>query len=156
MSATSPAKRARVESQLAQLASMTTVVADTGEIDAIKKYAPQDATTNPSLLYKAAQIPAYADFVQEAINYALQQKGLTFENQLELAMDKLAVTFGAEITKIVPGYVSTEVDARLSFDTEATIDRARRIIRLYEEIGVPRDRILIKVMDMKHFLHDVL
>ena len=150
MSASSPAKRARVESQLAQLASMTTVVADTGEIDAIKKYAPQDATTNPSLLFKAAQIPAYADFVEEAINYALQQKGLAFESQLELAMDKLAVTFGAEITKIVPGYVSTEVDARLSFDTDATIDRARRIIRLYEEIGVTRDRILIKVTCTRH------
>ncbi|CAE7533579.1 tal [Symbiodinium microadriaticum] len=138
-------KKARTgDSQLDQLALMTNVVADTGEVDAIKKYQPQDATTNPSLLYKASMLPAYEQLVQDAVQYAAEQDG-SFVYRLDVAMDKLAVNFGAEITKIVPGYVSTEVDARLSFDTEATVDRARRIIQMYKEVGIDKSRILIKI-----------
>jgi transaldolase len=96
------------------------------------------------LIYKAALLPQYEHLVQNAIEYATAQQG-TFEEKLDLAMDKLAVNFGAEITKIVPGYVSTEVDARLSFDTEATVNRARRIIKMYSEVGIDQSRILIKV-----------
>ncbi|KAL7469363.1 hypothetical protein ACHAXS_009625 [Conticribra weissflogii] len=124
-------------SQVDQLKKLTTVVADTGDVNAIKKYSPQDATTNPSLIYKAAMMSDYAKIVDEAIVYG--------KGDLSLTMDKLAVGFGTEITKIVPGYVSTEVDARLSFDTEATINKARDIIKLYEEVGVAKDRILIKI-----------
>mmetsp|Transcript_14641 Transcript_14641/g.31265 ORF Transcript_14641/g.31265 Transcript_14641/m.31265 type:complete len:319 (+) Transcript_14641:181-1137(+) len=124
-------------SQVDQLKKLTTVVADTGDVNAIKKYSPQDATTNPSLIYKAAMMSDYAKIVDEAIAYG--------KGDLSVTMDKLAVGFGTEITKIVPGYVSTEVDARLSFDTEATINKARDIIKLYEEVGVAKDRILIKI-----------
>mmetsp|Transcript_9343 Transcript_9343/g.19655 ORF Transcript_9343/g.19655 Transcript_9343/m.19655 type:complete len:319 (+) Transcript_9343:198-1154(+) len=124
-------------SQVDQLKKLTTVVADTGDVNAIKKYSPQDATTNPSLIYKAAMMLDYAKIVDDAIAYG--------KGDLSVTMDKLAVGFGTEITKIVPGYVSTEVDARLSFDTEATINKARDIIKLYEEVGVAKDRILIKI-----------
>jgi transaldolase len=96
------------------------------------------------LIYKAALLPQYENLVQNAIDYAAGHSG-TFEEKLDLAMDKLAVNFGAEITKIVPGYVSTEVDARLSFDTQATLTRARRIINMYQEVGIDKSRILIKV-----------
>lgn len=130
---------------MTQLSQMTNVVADTGEVDAIRKYQPQDATTNPSLIYKAALLPQYENLVQNAIEYAAASQTDSFEEKLAIAMDKLAVNFGAEITKIVPGYVSTEVDARLSFDTNATVERARRIIRLYEEVGIDKSRILIKI-----------
>jgi transaldolase len=141
-----PSKKARVEgsSQLEQLATMTNVVADTGEVAAIQKYSPEDATTNPSLIFKAAQLAEYSNLVDDAIQYAGKQSG-SFEEKLEIAMDKLAVNFGAEITKIVPGYVSTEVDARLSFDTEQTVQRARRIIAMYKEMGIDKSRILIKI-----------
>eukprot|EP01082_Thalassiosira_pseudonana_P011852 g9957.t1 g9957 contig4:946213-947255(-) len=124
-------------SQVEQLKKLTTVVADTGDFNAIKKYEPQDATTNPSLIYKAAVMPEYASIVDDAVAYG--------KGDLALTMDKLAVAFGTEITKIVPGYVSTEVDARLSFDTEATIQKARDLIKLYEEVGIKKERILIKI-----------
>lgn len=124
-------------SQLEELKKHTIVVSDTGDIDAVKRLKPQDATTNPSLLYKAAQMEQYSGLVDDAITYG--------KGDLSLVMDKLAVNFGTEITKIVPGYVSTEVDARLSFDTEATIAKARKIIELYKEVGVDKSRILIKV-----------
>jgi len=120
-----------------QLNKLTTLVADTGDIAAIRKFKPTDATTNPSLIYKAAQMPAYAHLVKDAIAYG--------KCDLSLIMDKLAVNFGAEITKIVPGYVSTEVDARLSFDKEATIAKGRKIIELYKEMGIDKSRILVKV-----------
>ncbi|KAL3822093.1 hypothetical protein ACHAXA_000161 [Cyclostephanos tholiformis] len=123
--------------QVEQLKKYTTVVADTGDFNSIKKFNPQDATTNPSLIYSAALMPEYSHMLDDAVEYG--------NGNLSVTMDRLAVGFGAEITKIVPGYVSTEVDARLSFDTEATIRKARDIIRMYEEIGVTRDRILIKV-----------
>eukprot|EP00527_Entomoneis_sp_CCMP2396_P002884 CAMPEP_0198150220 /NCGR_PEP_ID=MMETSP1443-20131203/49970_1 /TAXON_ID=186043 /ORGANISM="Entomoneis sp., Strain CCMP2396" /LENGTH=313 /DNA_ID=CAMNT_0043815473 /DNA_START=63 /DNA_END=1004 /DNA_ORIENTATION=+ len=125
-------------SQLEELKKHTIVVSDTGDVDAVKRLKPQDATTNPSLIYKAAQMPQYSGLVDDAIKYG--------KGDLGLVMDKLAVNFGAEITKIVPGYISTEVDARLSFDTEATIAKARKLIELYKEVGVDKSRILIKVV----------
>lgn len=123
--------------QLAQLKAVTTVVCDTGDVGAIAKYKPQDATTNPSLIYKAAVMPAYANLVDDAVKYG--------KGDVDLIMDKLAVNFGVEITKIVPGYVSTEVDARLSFDKEATIAKALKIIELYKEAGIDKSRILVKI-----------
>lgn len=124
-------------SKVEQLKHLTTIVADTGDIDAIQKFQPQDATTNPSLIYKAATMPAYQHLVKDALEYG--------KGDVELVMDKLAVNFGIEITKIVPGYVSTEVDARLSFNTDATITKARKIISLYAEANIPKERILIKI-----------
>jgi len=128
-------------SKLEQLKAMTSVVADTGDIEAIKQFSPQDATTNPSLIYKAAQLPQYQSLITGAVAWAKSQEGDLLEN----TMDKLAVAIGCEILKTVPGYVSTEVDARLSFNTVATVEKARRIISLYEEAGVERQRILIKI-----------
>jgi transaldolase len=129
---------------LEQLKTMTKVVADTGEIDSIAAYKPQDATTNPSLLYAAAQLPAYQHLVEEAISFGESQPGST-EEQLSAIIEKLCVIFGCEILKLIPGRVSTEVDARLSFDTPATITKAHRFIQLYESAGIPRERILIKI-----------
>lgn len=131
-------------SKLDQLKSMTDVVADTGDIEAMRKYKPQDATTNPSLLLKAAALPGYAPILQDARETARQTPG-TSQDQLDAGCDRLAVLVGREITAIVPGRVSTEVDARLSFDTAATVERARRLIDGYESIGVARDRVLIKI-----------
>lgn len=130
--------------KLEQLKKMTVVVADTGDITAIARYKPQDATTNPSLLLKAAEQPQYVHFLEKAKQYA-QQKGGSHTEQMDHAITKLAVLIGCEILKIVPGYVSTEVDAHLSFDTAATINKARDIIRLYEQAGINHDRILIKI-----------
>ena len=123
---------------LESLAALTTVVADTGDVEAIRKVKPTDATTNPSLILAAAQMPAYQALVDDAVAYG-RAKGLG------AAMDKIAVNFGCEILKIVPRYVSTEVDARLSFDTAATLAKAREIIALYAAAGVPKERILIKI-----------
>lgn len=120
-----------------KLKQLTTIVADTGDFNSIKEYSPQDATTNPSLIYKAATMEEYSHILDEAVVYG--------EGNLSVTMDKLAVAFGTEITKIVPGYVSTEVDARLSFDTNATIQKARDIIQMYQEVGVSKERILIKI-----------
>src|SRR6185369_2992024 len=122
----------------------TTVVADTGDLEAIAEHKPQDATTNPSLLYKAAQMPEYEHLLEEAIQHALQSSG-DRAGRAEGFMDKLLVSFGCEILKIVPGRVSTEVDAGLSFDTEGTLAKAHRLIGLYEEAGIDRKRILIKI-----------
>ncbi|SHF51077.1 transaldolase [Vibrio gazogenes] len=133
-----------MSNQLEQLRKYTTVVADTGEIDAIKKYQPQDATTNPSLILKAAQIPEYAAFIDQAIAYA-KSKSDDKAQQLEDTSDMLAVTIGKEILKSIPGRISTEVDARLSYDTEKTIEKARKLISLYNDAGISNDRILIKV-----------
>jgi transaldolase len=130
--------------KLARLRELTTVVADTGDIESIRRYAPIDATTNPSLLLKAAQTPAYRHLVAAAID-AGNAAGGSEERRLERILDQLAVNFGAEILAIVPGRVSTEVDARLSFDTDATVARARRLIGLYEAAGLDRSRILIKI-----------
>ena len=130
--------------KLEQLKQMTAVVADTGDIEAIKRFHPLDATTNPSLLLKAAALPAYQPLAQQAQQWAAQQPG-TRAQQLSACVDKLAVAIGAEILQIIPGRVSTEVDARLSFDTRAMIEKARRLIALYEQVGVDRSRVLIKI-----------
>src|SRR4026208_398653 len=124
---------------LESLKRHTTVVADTGDIDSINQYKPQDATTNPSLIYQAAQKPDYAELLDDAIQYALKAPG-DRPARREAGMDKLMVNFGCEILKIVPGRVSTEVDAALSFDTESTLAKARRLIGLYEEAGSVRER----------------
>jgi len=129
---------------LEQLKTYTKVVADTGDFESISVYQPIDATTNPSLIYAAAMDPKYSTLIDDAISYAKNQSN-DKAVQLSKAMDKLAVNFGLEILKIVPGRVSTEVDARLSFDTEASIAKARELIALYEANGISRERILIKV-----------
>ena len=130
--------------QLDSLRNMTVVVADTGDIDAIKKYQPQDATTNPSLILSASALPQYAPLIDEAIAYAKAQS-TDKAQQLIDAEDKLAVNIGLEILKIVPGRISTEVDARLSYDTQATVEKARKLIALYNAAGISNDRILIKI-----------
>lgn len=132
--------------QFTALSSITTIVADTGDVDAIRRLQPTDATTNPSLIYKASTLPQYKHFVDSAVAYGKSlPPSIATEDRLAATLDRLAVNFGAEITKIVPGYVSTEIDARISFDTEATIHRARRIIEMYKEMGIPKSRILIKI-----------
>jgi len=130
--------------KLDQLKAMTDVVADTGDIEAIRRFAPLDATTNPSLLLKAAALPHYADLLAGARTWASAQGGSNAE-QLANCCDRFAVDVGREILDIIPGRVSTEVDARLSFDGAATAERARRLIGLYEDAGIGRDRILIKI-----------
>ena len=130
--------------QLEKLQQFTTLVADTGDIESIRRYQPQDATTNPSLLLKAVGLPIYETQLQQARKYAETQGGDS-QTQLDNATDKLAVLIGQEILKIVPGRVSTEVDARLSFDQQTSIARARKLIDLYEQNSIGRDRILIKL-----------
>ena len=131
-------------SALESLKAVTTVVADTGDFESIEAYKPTDATTNPSLIYAASQMEQYQHLIDDAVAYG-KEKGSDQASKLDAAMDKLCVNFGNEILKIVPRFVSTEVDARLSFDTEATIQKAREIIKLYESTGTPKDRILIKI-----------
>ncbi|HVE17313.1 MAG TPA: transaldolase [Chthoniobacterales bacterium] len=135
---------ATATSQLDQLKEFTTVVADTGDFGSIKAFKPQDATTNPSLIYKAVQLEQYKPLLAKAI---ADNKGssLSGEDLTKKIIDDLLILFGREILQIVPGRVSTEVDARLSFDTEATIDKARYLIGLYEKQGISRERILIKI-----------
>lgn len=130
--------------QLDALREVTTVVADTGDIEAIKKYQPVDATTNPSLLYKAAQLPQYASLLEQATAWAKTQSDDKAQQVID-ANDKLSVLIGKEILEIVPGRVSSEVDARLSFNTEATIAKAHRLVELYEAEGINKERILIKI-----------
>ena len=130
--------------QLDSLRNMTVVVADTGDIDAIKKYQPQDATTNPSLILSASALPQYVPLIDEAIAYAKAQSADKAQQLID-AEDKLAVNIGLEILKIVPGRISTEVDARLSYDTQATVEKARKLIALYNAAGISNDRILIKI-----------
>lgn len=130
-------------SKLEQLKQFTDVVADTGDIEAIRLYKPLDATTNPSLVYKAAQMPQYQDLLSSAI---INTKGIVNSaEQLSAACDHLAVGIGLEILKIVPGRISTEVDARLSFDTKASIAKAHQLISLYEKGGIDKSRVLIKL-----------
>ncbi|MGK5594864.1 MAG: transaldolase [Parachlamydiaceae bacterium] len=129
---------------LEQLRSMTTIVVDTGDIHAIENFKPTDATTNPTLIAQASKNDAYKTLIDEAVRYA-KENAKTSDHLRGLLMDKLFVNFGAAILKIIPGRVSTEVDARLSFDTEGSIHKARSLIKLYESMGVPRERILIKL-----------
>jgi transaldolase len=130
--------------KLEALKQMTTVVADTGDVDAISRFTPQDATTNPSLILNAARQPQYAALVEDAISFG-QRSGASKDAMLDAALDKLAVNFGARITRIVPGYVSTEVDACLSFDTAGTLQKAHRLLELYSQAGVDTSRILVKI-----------
>src|SRR4051794_540719 len=130
---------------LQQLASMTVVVADSGDFNSIKKLTPRDATTNPSLITAAAQMPEYADVVDGALRWAEGEAKGDQARVVGLAVDRLAVEFGLRILDIVPGRVSTEIDARLSFDTAATIEKGRYLIGLYEAAGASRDRVLIKI-----------
>jgi len=132
---------------LDQLAAMTVVVADTGDIDAIKQFTPRDATTNPSLILAAAQIPTYQNLIDLSLQESRQVMGADAgaDAVVREALDEICVTFGKEILKIVPGRVSTEVDARLSYDTEATITKGRKLIGLYNQAGISNDRVLIKV-----------
>ncbi|EJS42587.1 tal1p [Saccharomyces arboricola H-6] len=145
MSEPAQKKQKVANNSLEQLkASGTVVVADTGDFGSIAKFQPQDSTTNPSLILAAAKLPAHAKLIDVAVKYG-KTHGKTTEEQVESAVDRLLVEFGKEILKIVPGRVSTEVDARLSFDTQATIEKARHIIKLYEQEGVSRERVLIKI-----------
>lgn len=130
--------------QLEQLKKMTTVVADTGDIEAIAKFQPQDATTNPSLLLKAASLSSYQHLLTQAVTWAKQQSNNT-QQQVEDAADKLSVLIGLEILKIIPGRISTEVDARLSFDTQGSIEKAHKLMAMYNEAGISNERILIKL-----------
>jgi len=130
--------------QLSQLKRLSTVVADTGDVEAIAKFKPQDATTNPSLLLKAASLEKYQQLLVEASDWAKQQSG-DFKEQIIDAADKLSVLIGLEILKIIPGRISTEVDARLSFDTQGSINKARKLIEMYQQAGISKNRILIKL-----------
>ncbi len=129
---------------LEQLKTITTVVADTGEFESIKRFAPVDATTNPSLILKAAQQAEYAPLLQDVAIRA-DAAGIAPDQRISYMADRLAVNFGLEILKVIPGRISTEVDSRLSFDTEATVNKAREIIALYNDAGVSKERVLIKI-----------
>ncbi|CAE6929700.1 Transaldolase is important for the balance of metabolites in the pentose-phosphate pathway [Vibrio sp. B1REV9] len=133
-----------MSNKLEQLRKLTTVVADTGEIDAIKKYQPEDATTNPSLILKAAQIEEYAPLIDASIEYAKAQSNDKAQ-QVQDTCDMLAVNIGKEILKTIPGRISTEVDARLSYDTESSVAKARQLVKMYNDAGITNDRILIKL-----------
>lgn len=152
------------KSVLDQLKDITVVVADTGDFNAMKKYKPTDSTTNPSLILAAANMTEYDELMSKSIKWA-QAQGGSPEEQLTNALDKLNVLFGEEILKIIPGRVSTEVDARLSFDTDGMIEKAKKLIKMYKEDGIDKERILIKlsstwegiqaakVLEEKHGIH---
>ena len=132
-------------SQLESLKKFSSVVADTGDIDSIQKFSPDDCTTNPSLIFKAVQSNKYKKLFDEVLANSNSRKFNHLNDQVNYIADQLAIAFGIELTKIVPGYVSTEVDSDLSFNTEATVEKAKQIINSYEQSGVPRNRILIKI-----------
>ena len=136
-----------MNSILEQLSLMTVVVADTGDIDSIKKFKPRDATTNPSLILAAAKNPNYIKLIDQSLENSNKLFTSKFSKKefITEAIDQVSVTFGKEILKIISGRVSTEVDARLSFDTQATVEKARKIINLYKEHGISKDRVLIKI-----------
>ena len=130
---------------LENLKKYSSVVADTGDIDSIQKFNPDDCTTNPSLIFKAVQSEKYNDLVNDVIAHSKSRKFPSIIDQVDYISDQLAIAFGIELSKIVPGYISTEVDADLSFNTEATVEKAKQIINTYEQSGVPKSRILIKI-----------
>ena len=132
-------------SQLESLKKFSSVVADTGDIDSIQKFSPDDCTTNPSLIFKAVQSNKYKKLFDEVLANSKSRKFNQLNDQVDYIADQLAIAFGIELSKIVPGYVSTEVDSDLSFNTEATVEKAKQIINSYEQSGVPRNRILIKI-----------
>src|SRR5438105_10980453 len=131
-------------SQLEQLKKMTKVVSDTGDFESIKDFKPEDATTNPSLIFAAVQKPQYVHLLDETIAER-KNAGLSGAAQIEDIIEHLLVKFGCEMLKIVPGRVSTETDARYSFDVEGSIKKARQLVKIYEEVGIPRERVLIKI-----------
>jgi len=131
-------------SKLDKLRKLTTVVADTGDITEIQKYQPEDATTNPSLILKAAQLTGYAQLITDAIAYAKTQSN-SKQQQIQDTCDSLAVNIGKQILNIVPGRISTEVDARLSYDMQASLEKARQLVKMYNDAGISNDRILIKL-----------
>ncbi|KAL1460237.1 hypothetical protein WDU94_012164 [Cyamophila willieti] len=143
MSDPSP-KKQKMASSLSELKEYTVVVADTGDFEAMKKYKPTDATTNPSLILQAATMPQYQHLINKAVEFG-RQNGKNITEQTEATMDKLVILFGTEILNIIPGRVSTEVDARLSFNKEASIAKAKKYIKMYEEAGIDKNRILIKL-----------
>ena len=130
-------------SQLDSLKKFSSVVADTGDIDSIQKFNPDDCTTNPSLIFKAVQSNKYKKLVDEVISNSKSRKFSQTEDQVNYIADQLTIAFGIALTKIVPGYVSTEVDSDLSFNTEATVEKAKQIINSYEQSGVPKNRICL-------------
>ena len=132
-------------SQLESLKKFSSVVADTGDIDSIQKFSPDDCTTNPSLIFKAVQSNKYKKLFDDVLANSKSRKFNELAKQVDYIADQLAIAFGIELTKIVPGYVSTEVDSDLSFNTDATVEKARQIINSYEQSGVPRNRVLIKI-----------
>lgn len=144
MSAEPQVKKSKVLSTLDQLKAMTTIVADTGDFEAMKAYKPTDATTNPSLILSAAQQEQYQHLIKSAVAHG-NKVGSTKAEKVSEALDYLCVLFGVEILKIIPGRVSTEVDARLSFNTKASVEKALKFIALYEELGIDRSRVLIKL-----------
>ncbi|XP_057340215.1 transaldolase [Microplitis mediator] len=144
MSASPASKKQKMVNSLDQLKALTTVVADTGDFQAMEQFKPTDATTNPSLILAAANQKKYAHLLDKAVQYG-KKSGSTIEEQTEAAIDMTCVLFGQEILNIIPGRVSTEVDARLSFDKEASIEKAKKLISLYEEAGISKERILIKL-----------
>lgn len=133
-----------MNSLLSQLKQFSVIVADTGDFESIRKYQPRDATTNPTLLQKAAEMPEYAELLQRVLR-EVRDSSQASAHHVQLALDRLAVAFGLEILKIVPNRVSTEVDARLSFDVAGSVQKAKQIIQMYESAGIPRERILIKL-----------
>ncbi|KEY90925.1 transaldolase [Candidatus Photodesmus blepharus] len=133
-----------MNNKLEQLRKITTLVADTGEIEEIKKYQPEEATTNPSLILKAAQVKAYAPLINRAIEHAKAQSNNKAQ-QVSDACDVISINIGKEILKIIPGCISTEIDARLSYDTKDSVDKARKLIKMYNDANVPSNRILIKL-----------
>ncbi|XP_011646502.1 probable transaldolase [Pogonomyrmex barbatus] len=137
-------KKTKTMSSLNQLKEFTTVVADTGDFQAMEQFKPTDATTNPSLILAAANDKKYAHLIEKAVEYGIKS-GSTLDEQVEAALDITCVLFGKEILNIIPGRVSTEVDARLSFNKEASIEKAKKLIVLYEELGVSKERVLIKL-----------
>ncbi|EDO17081.1 hypothetical protein Kpol_530p51 [Vanderwaltozyma polyspora DSM 70294] len=145
-------KKQKVANALEELKTHTVVVADTGDFESIAKFTPQDSTTNPSLILAATKQPEYAKLMDVAVAYG-KEHGKTVEEQVEISVDRLLVEFGKEILKIVPGRVSTEVDARLSFDTDATVKKALQIIGLYKSLGIPKERILIKIASTWEGIH---
>lgn len=145
MSASPARKHARGINQLEALKEMTVVVADSGDYGKIKQYTPQDATTNPTLILQAAQLPEYSALVSEVVSHCRTQLGLGGEDLVDEVCDRLAVQFGVEILQLIPGRVSTEVDASLSFETNKSVEKALKLISLYAEKGIPKERVLIKL-----------
>jgi transaldolase len=132
--------------KLENLKNYSSIVADTGDIDSIRKFSPEDCTTNPSLIFKAVESKKYQSLVDNVIKHSKSRKFNSSSDKVDYIVDQLAITFGIELANIVPGYISTEVNADLSFDTKATVEKAHEIINNYEQSGIKKNRILIKIV----------